>query len=766
MVKYSNKTILWVVTLMNVLNFIDRGIIPGATNEFTSFIEKSGMHHNESVYLGLLQSAFIVGYAIASGIFGHMVHYYPPFKICLIGMTIWIIAVTLSGLSYYSRQYVFLFMARMLSGVAEASFQCSIPPWISKYATPEEKGTWMSIFFTAIPVGTAIGYAFSAAMAESVGWQFSFFFEGAVMLLFFPFLMKIKNHFPCESHRVTRKSREEHNGAGGSNESLLRTNSHEEEVAEIPSIVDEFKSLIFSSVYLLVVAGYAMQTGAVIGVSTFGSAFLMGLDYFNTETESSTVFGILVSIAGIIATPLGGIILDKLAASYMHDRSSNNNNGYTRAPTSNATSPTDKVSAKIEREIYEINNDTTDNTDEDDDDEIILPTIDMSKERATMHSALVVITLVSVAGAIFLCLDYFVHSKVLFIMMIGVGCFFIFMTYSGITMAIMLSVPLQNRAFAMGISTLCIHVFGDVPSPIITGYIKDRLAPGCAGGSSSGESVATSDACRADGEGLRLTMLIVACLLILTVVFFAIAWVEEIRLYRKGLKLDSQKISLLQSDVFETTDDEEHGSGHGVVSKSGENSPNPLGQVTNLRRPVQNDGGRRSPSPTKALFNKTASQTEDSQVSFTANPLTTNISVAAGVEDAQHTPPRAASKANYNFITTPSGSASSSSAGATGAGQQPSTTPMSITSGRGSFTDNAPISTTGSTASVSEATQSLLDSALDDSEETQIFSGTSESLIDNGANPMLSGADADEVCMCSDPNSHIWFLIQMILYVG
>ena len=67
MAPFSNKTILWVVTGMNILNFIDRGIIPGATNEFISFIEKSHIKHNEDLYLGLLQSAFIVGYAISSG---------------------------------------------------------------------------------------------------------------------------------------------------------------------------------------------------------------------------------------------------------------------------------------------------------------------------------------------------------------------------------------------------------------------------------------------------------------------------------------------------------------------------------------------------------------------------------------------------------------------------------------------------------------------------------------------------------------------------
>lgn len=151
------KSIVFILTAINILNFLDRGLIPGSTNEFDDFIRKCGILTNVDVFLGLLQSSFIVGYALASIVFGHMVHYYPPFKICALGMAIWVVAVVLCGLSYYSNSYVCLILSRMLSGVGEASFQCTIPPWIAKYSPPEERASWLSIFFTAIPVGTAAG---------------------------------------------------------------------------------------------------------------------------------------------------------------------------------------------------------------------------------------------------------------------------------------------------------------------------------------------------------------------------------------------------------------------------------------------------------------------------------------------------------------------------------------------------------------------------------------------------------------------------------
>jgi hypothetical protein len=90
-----------------------------------------------------------------------------------------------------------------------------------------------------------------------------------------------------------------------------------------------------------------------------------------------------------------------------------------------------------------------------------------------------------------------------------------------------------NRSFAIALTSVCVHVFGDVPSPIITGLLKGLLAPKCAptphhrptfytalfytGDSASSE-------CRAEGKGLRLTMLIVSLWLFASVFFFGAAW--------------------------------------------------------------------------------------------------------------------------------------------------------------------------------------------------------------------------------------------------
>lgn len=72
-------TLLWLLAFVNLLNFMDRGVIPGASKEFDKFISDNTETDSPDVYLGLLQSSFIVGLLVGSLTFGHMIHYYGRF---------------------------------------------------------------------------------------------------------------------------------------------------------------------------------------------------------------------------------------------------------------------------------------------------------------------------------------------------------------------------------------------------------------------------------------------------------------------------------------------------------------------------------------------------------------------------------------------------------------------------------------------------------------------------------------------------------------
>eukprot|EP01040_Poterioochromonas_malhamensis_P022581 gene22581-27508_t len=149
---YLKPTFLFtLISIVNLLNYIDRGIIPGASIEINDFIQKDVDTDKPDVYLGLLQSSFIIGFMAGSVLFSHMIHSHSRFTLTGIGCSIWVVAVLVSGIAFYSGSYTFLLFARIFSGFGEASMQCTIPPWIQSTAKPNQRGMWLGIFYTAIP---------------------------------------------------------------------------------------------------------------------------------------------------------------------------------------------------------------------------------------------------------------------------------------------------------------------------------------------------------------------------------------------------------------------------------------------------------------------------------------------------------------------------------------------------------------------------------------------------------------------------------------
>mmetsp|Transcript_25762 Transcript_25762/g.43418 ORF Transcript_25762/g.43418 Transcript_25762/m.43418 type:complete len:542 (-) Transcript_25762:252-1877(-) len=500
---------------INLFNYVDRGIIPGASEEFSDFITDNVETSHPSLFIGLLQSAFVVGFCVASPIFATLVHHHGPFHLVGIGISIWIGAVILSGFAYHANSYEMLIVGRIFSGVGEASFQCCIPPWIATNADESTKSTWLAIFSTAIPVGTALGYVYSSLVSTTLGWNWAFFIEAMIIFPFLVFICSISSRFPhvkagvrhfafvneaddeeivpltnttneTIDNRSSVLSLNEDEGDDMYDEASTPLTIHEPSSETLkdeytlesmdekfaPSVWEEVKAVCQYPCYVYIVAGYTAQTGALIGLSTFGSAFIMGLDYFDSEVQSSTCFGAVVSVAGILGFPLGGFILD-----YYSARSKS-------------------LRGHAHLELIRAN---------------------------------VLMIWTSIVGALLFCSVYLVRSKVLFLILLFFGCLAIFICSSAIVIALLLSVPIENRAIAIAFCSIVIHMLGDVPSPIIVGYVKDELAPGCTG---DDDEVNTSDACRDDAPGLRLMMFLISLWFVWCIFFFYFAYIHAKRDYR------------------------------------------------------------------------------------------------------------------------------------------------------------------------------------------------------------------------------------------
>ena len=77
----------------------------------------------------------------------------------------------------------------------------------------------------------------------------------------------------------------------------------------------------------------------------------------------------------------------------------------------------------------------------------------------------------------------------LFFTLLGTGALALCTTTAGINQSIMAAVKPESRSFAIGLGTLLLHAFGDVPAPPVIGAIADRLSPQTCTGDAGGEAM-------------------------------------------------------------------------------------------------------------------------------------------------------------------------------------------------------------------------------------------------------------------------------------
>jgi MFS family permease len=197
---------------INLLNYVDRGIIPGAPVQFQLFIqENAGIDPtNVSFYIGILISAFIASYSIFICIFGYMSMTHRPFLLSAIGLAIWVLAIILCGLAKPLRSFWALLLGRLLSGIGESSFHATTPPFIDEFAPESKRTLWLGIFYAGISAGTALGYSYGSVTAQTIGWDWGFYITAVLMVpMAYACWKWIPEHFDRPyAHNTPDKSKE------------------------------------------------------------------------------------------------------------------------------------------------------------------------------------------------------------------------------------------------------------------------------------------------------------------------------------------------------------------------------------------------------------------------------------------------------------------------------------------------------------------------------------------------------------------------------
>jgi MFS family permease len=228
---------------------------------------------------GLLGDAFFVTYMISAPILGLLADRFSRWIIVGSAVILWSLA---SGASGLAATFAILFATRICVGIGEGGYGPAAPTILSDLFPIETRGRIMAIFYTAIPVGSALGYVIGGLVGAHFGWRWAFYLVAPPGLLLG--LLCFRQRDPrVGANNLAQKSRRS---------------------------ISDYLRLFRTRSYLINCVAITLMTFVTGGLGFWVPAYLR---YRNqSPAVGMTIFGLITVVAGLVSTLLGGIIADRL----------------------------------------------------------------------------------------------------------------------------------------------------------------------------------------------------------------------------------------------------------------------------------------------------------------------------------------------------------------------------------------------------------------------------------------------------------------------
>ena len=298
------RAALTVLILLNLLNYFDRQILAavlplikadflaaGTTHgPFVDFLLSTvgdiiGAKNPENAVVSLLNFAFVCSYMCLAPLFASL----PWRRWRLVGMAgaLWSLATGWCGTA---TSFGALLLRRSLVGVGEAGYGPVAPVMLSDYFPPEKRSSILSWFYATTPAGAALGLIFAGVVASHLGWRWAFFI---------PVIPGLLLAVACFAFMKEPK-------LGGAD----IQEAAPEETYSMMTWRQALPALLRNRSYVLCTLG---MTGMMFALGGIG--FWIPDYFYNTrgvhDLESvNTIFGLILVVAGIGGTLLGGKVGD------------------------------------------------------------------------------------------------------------------------------------------------------------------------------------------------------------------------------------------------------------------------------------------------------------------------------------------------------------------------------------------------------------------------------------------------------------------------
>lgn len=302
------RYVFWIMFLISFLNYLDRFILTGAANIVAKEL------HFGLAGIGYISSAFLIVYTLSTIPLGIWADRSKRKNITAISVTVWSLITAFTALA---NSFTTLFLTRMVLGIGEAGYFPAGTALMSDYYSRAKRSRIMSLWSSGQYVGILFGFVLGGALAGLYpgSWRLAFLFTGIPGLILAFLAWRLREP------RRNQADEEEDELNPQVAIAVAETEPPPHAQPFFSNILAQFGSLLrIKTMGVLIV----MQIFAffVLGVNvTFLPTYLQQSDTFGLTSAQAGLFsGVVIVVAGIAGTILGGYMADWLNKRYMGSR--------------------------------------------------------------------------------------------------------------------------------------------------------------------------------------------------------------------------------------------------------------------------------------------------------------------------------------------------------------------------------------------------------------------------------------------------------------
>ena len=274
-------TALWLLLGINLFNYIDRQVLAAVEPDIRATLFAAN-DVNAMAKTGALGTAFLITYMLTAPALGWLADRFSRWIIIGSAVILWSVA---SGASGLAATFLALLLTRVFVGIGEGGYGPAAPTVLADLFPLATRGRVLAVFCAAIPVGSALGYVFGGLINEHLGWRWAFYLIAPPGLLLG--LLCFFQRDP-RARGITRPERQR-------------------------ASLDDYVALFRTPSYVLNCAAQTAMTFAIGGIGFWVAAYLK----FRGQPPSATkFFGVIIVVAGLVSTLLGGWLGDRLRRRY------------------------------------------------------------------------------------------------------------------------------------------------------------------------------------------------------------------------------------------------------------------------------------------------------------------------------------------------------------------------------------------------------------------------------------------------------------------